>query len=503
METLNVIRPELLSLSAEQMNALMPYFLVFGGALLTLLLGVVRSFPTRWVVFLAAVVTAVAGIWATVGLFSSPSQALFDGMLLADYYSGFFYVIFLGSAAFTLFASFGYLDRESMQHPEYYVLVLFSTVGMMLMAAAADLIVIFIALELMSLCVYVLVGFRRHDRKSNEAAMKYFILGGAASALLLYGVALIYGATQTVNIREVLTVIQSNPVVMTPIFTLGVWLVVVGFLFKVAAVPFHMWMPDVYEGAPTPITGFMTTGLKAAAFAAFVRVLIFLGYGNGLSEAIQSHLHDILWVFAVLTMLVGNVIALTQSNLKRMLAYSSIAHSGYLLVGMLAGPGSEQGYAPVLMYLLAYAIMNLGAFVILTMMAGPQDRGLNLHNLSGMARRNPWLSFSLAVFMLSLAGIPPTAGFVAKYYLFYSAVQAGEILLVVLSVLCSLIGVYYYLRVLVYMYMREPAGEPIQLNQSGSIWAAVAVAVMVVMTVQLGIIPSAMVEAAKRAILSL
>jgi NADH-quinone oxidoreductase subunit N len=263
-----------------------------------------------------------------------------------------------------------------------------------------------------------------------------------------------------------------------------------------------MWMPDVYEGAPTPVTGFMTTGLKAAAFATFVRVFISMGYGHGLSTVIQTHIHDILYVCAVLTMVFGNIIALTQTNLKRMLAYSSIAHSGYLLVGIIAGAQSEQGYAPVVLYLASYAIMNLGAFVVLTVLAKKNDSGLNLHDIAGLSSKHPWIAFSLAVFMFSMAGIPPTAGFAAKYLLFYSAIQAHETPLVVISVLCSAVSVYYYLRVLVYMYMREPA-EAAAPRSRISIWSGVALAAMVVLTLQIGVLPARMMAAAKRAVTSL
>jgi NADH-quinone oxidoreductase subunit N len=391
-----------------------------------------------------------------------------------------------------------YLYREKLHNPEYYILVLFSTCGMMLMASATDLISIFIALELMSLAVYVLVGFRRNDRKSNEAAMKYFILGSAASAILLYGSALVYGATGTLTITTVLSKISATPVLMTPIFHLGAWLVLIGFLFKVASVPFHMWMPDVYEGAPTPITGFMTTGIKAASFAALVRVFLSLGYGKDLASAMEGRLHDVLWVLAVLTMAIGNLVALTQTNLKRMLAYSSIAHTGYLLVGLIAAPHSETGYAPILMYLVAYTVMNLGTFGVLSILAGRGDTNLNLHDMSGISRRHPWLAFATAVFMFSMAGVPPTAGFAAKYYLFYSAVQAGEIPLVVIAVLCSAIGVYYYLRVLVHMYMRDPSGQP--QTTTVPAFGAFAVAMMVAMTLQIGVLPSKMLAVTKRVV---
>ena len=501
MNTLTTIRPELLSLSTDQFRVLGPYFWVFGGAIVTMIASVLGIVQPKWPVFILTLATTAAGIASSQGLIHGDSVLLFNGMMVSDTFSNFFNIVFLASAALTVLASFRYLDREKLQHPEYYILVLFSALGMMLMSSSLDLIVIFIALELMSLSVYVLVGFRRADRRSNEAAMKYFILGSAASAVLLYGTAMLYGSTGSTGIRDIFAFSQQHPDGMTPIFVLGAWLVILGFLFKVAAVPFHMWMPDVYEGAPAPITGFMTTGLKAAAFATFVRVFISMGYGKNLSATVQVHIHDILWVCAVLTMVVGNVVALTQTNLKRMLAYSSIAHSGYILVGLISGSRSEQGYAPVVLYLVAYAIMNLGAFVILTVLAARDDSALNLHDMSGLSRRHPWLAFSMAVFLFSMAGIPLTAGFAAKYLLFYSAVQAHEIPLVVISVLCSVISVYYYLRVLVYMYMRDPLGSPAAMRVS--VWSTLAVASMVALTLQIGVLPERMVLVAKKAVTSL
>ena len=501
MDQLVTIRPELLTLSAEQLSGVYPYLLVFGGIVLTIIASVLRILDPKWPVVIITVLTAIVGIVSSVGMLPHTPIQLFNGMMVSDKFSHFFNIIFLGTAALTALASIRYLDREKLQHPEYYVLLLFSALGMMLMTSAQDLIVIFISLEIMSLAVYVLVGFRRADRKSNEGAVKYFILGSAASAVLLYGAALLYGATGTINIHEIFTFIKAHPEGMTPMFTIGFWLVMVGFMFKIAAVPFHMWMPDVYEGAPAPITGFMTTGLKAAAFATFVRILISMGYGRGLSAVIQSHLHDILWVCSVLTMVVGNLIALQQTNLKRMLAYSSIAHTGYLLIGLLTGSANDQGYAPVVLYLVVYAIMNLGAFVVLTIISSREDSGLNLHDFSGLASRRPWLAFAMGVFLLSMAGIPPTAGFASKYLLFYSAVQANETLLVVIAVLCSAISVYYYLRVLVYMYMRDPVGSAPASRVS--IWSAAVLAAMVVLTLQIGVLPSRMMAAARRAVTSL
>lgn len=502
METLKVVNPALLGLSSEQITALMPYFWLLGGTLVAMILAVSRLIPAKWSVFLVSIVTILFAIQATGSQIMMNRLDLFGGMMVADSYAAFFNILFLGTAGLSMLASFKYLDKEGLQYPEYYILLLFSTLGMMLMASTLDLISIFIALEVMSLSVYVLVGFRRNDRRSNEAAMKYFILGAAASAILLYGTALLYGSTGTFTITEILTKITANSELMTPVFHLGGWLVLIGFLFKVASVPFHMWMPDVYEGAPTPITGFMTTGIKAASFAAFVRVFIALGYGKDLEAAMEGRLHDVLWVLAVLTMAIGNLIALTQTNLKRMLAYSSIAHTGYILVGMIAAPGSEAGFAPILMYLAVYTIMNLGAFTILSILSGKGDTGLNLHDLSGLAKKHPWLSFSMAVFLFSMAGIPPTAGFASKYYLLYSAIQAGEIWLVVLAVLCSAIAVYYYLRVIVYMYMRESVEEEGKLHLTPAM-GAFAVAMMVAMTLQIGILPSKMLAVTKRVVAKL
>lgn len=515
MNTLNTIRPELLSFTSEHARLISPLLWAFGGALAGIVLCMFPRVQMKWAVFAATLLACVGGIAASVALLPGAPTTLFNGMLAADRFGNFFNIVFLACAAFTILASIKYLDNAGLQHPEYYILILFAAMGMMLLTASLDLVVLFIALELMSLAVYTLVGFRRADRKSNEASLKYFILGGAASAILLYGAALLYGVTASTNIVKILEFVkaaESAPGGISPLFVLGSWLVIAGFLFKVAAVPFHAWMPDVYEGAPAPVTAFMTTGLKAASFAAFVRVFSSFGFTGGITEgvaqgfasAFEAHIHDVLWVSAVLTMVVGNVIALTQTNLKRMLAYSSIAHTGYLLVGIVAGYQNDQGYAPVVLYLVSYAVMNLGAFAVLTALASHRDEGLNLHDMAGLSRRHPWLAFAMAVFLFSMAGVPPTAGFIAKYLMFYSAIQSRETLLVIISVLCSAISVYYYLRVLVYMYMRDPVGSVANSRAPGlSLWAGAAVAAMVVLTLQVGLIPNGLVLAAKKAVFGL
>lgn len=481
-----LIKPELFLFNAEQLKALLPMLTVFGGGSLAILVAAIRKeWFTRWVVFGICFVTLIAAAVLEWDMVGQAALALFGGMWTSDAMGHYLNLIFYIVGALTILTSIKYLDREGLQYPEYNILTVFSVMGMQVMASALDLVVVFIALELMSISVYVLVGFRRADRRSNEAAVKYFILGSAASAILLYGAALLYGATGSVQLPQIQTWSAAHAGAQGAVYWMGTWLVILGLLFKVAAVPFHMWMPDVYEGAPTPITGFMTTALKAAAFGTFLRVIMAVGT--------REELIVLLSILTVATMVIGNLVALTQSNLKRMLAYSSISHTGYLLLGVLSG-----GYSSVLIYLVVYAAMNFGAFLVLTLLSERGDAGLNLHDLSGLARRRPALAFSLAVFLFAMAGIPPTAGFAAKYILFYGAVQAGHLWLVVIAVLCSAISVYYYLRVLVYVYMREPSGGTVVVRRQ--FWPAAVAALMVVLTLALGIVPSQIVQAARQAV---
>ena len=501
METITTIRPELLVMSALQMKVLMPYLITIGLATLAIIFSVSKRVSPKYLVYFTTLIACGAGMVSSYGLIPEATVQLFNGMMISDAYSNFFNIIFLASAAVTILISFRYLDREEIQHPEYYVLLLFSAIGMMLMVSSLDLIMLFISLEIMSLAVYTLVGFRRSDRKSNEASIKYFILGGLASAILLYGVALLYGATSSTNLMMIIQAAQSVDGNVSPLYSVGALLVFCGFMFKIASVPFHMWMPDVYEGAPAPITGFMTTGLKVASFAAFLRVFVALGYGRGLSEFLQSHMYSLLWIMAVMTMAIGNLVALPQMNLKRMLAYSSIAHTGYLLLGIIAGVANAEGYAPVALYLVTYSVMNIGAFAILTILSSRGDQGLTVQDMAGLSQRRPLLAAALAIFMLSMAGVPPTAGFIAKYYIFYGAVQSGEILLVLLAAATSVISVYYYLRVIVFMYMKDPVG--VDGKDPTSFSAGLAVATMVLITLQVGILPQTLLEAARQAMTSL
>ena len=420
-------------------------------------------------------------------------RTLFDGMFLHDGFTVFFTLLFCAVAAVAVLQSWNYVRRTRIDHGEYYALMLAATLGMILMAASNDLITVFLGLELMSLALYVLVGFRRGRLDSSEAALKYFLLGAFASGFLLYGIALLYGATGTTNLGRMAIFLADTPLLGNPLLLMGGLLVLAGFAFKVAAVPFHMWTPDAYEGAPTTVTGFMSAGAKAAGFAALLRLVIVALPG------LQTDWRPLLSAIAMLTMTVGNVTALLQTNVKRMLAYSSIAHAGYLLIAVVAG--GLPGGSAALFYLAVYSLMNLGAFGILSLLGRGQEDRATLADLSGLAVRHPGLAAAMAVFMLSLGGIPPTAGFMGKVYVFSVAVDAGQIPLVIVGVLNSALSIYYYLRVTVVMYMREPQGEPVEVA-----WGAPAVLAMfatLFLTLWWGIQASGLLEQAQRSISAL
>jgi NADH-quinone oxidoreductase subunit N len=418
-------------------------------------------------------------------------------MLVADGYALFFNLIVLTAAALAILFSVEYTERTGLARGEYYTLLLLSTAGMMLMAASVNLVTIFLALEILSIALYVLVGLDRARLRSSEAALKYLLLGAFASGFLLYGMALLYGQAGTTSLAGLHDYTVSLGGEFPPLLMVALGLMIVGFGFKVALVPFQMWTPDAYEGAPTSVTAFMSVGAKAAGFAALGRVVLYaLGDLNG----------DWVWVLAVLsalTMTVGNLAALRQTNLKRMLAYSSIAHAGYILVGVAAY--NELGTSAMLFYLFAYAFMNVGAFAILIAVGrfdSSAEGGETLNDLAGLAARKPWLAAAMALFMLSLAGVPPLAGFLAKFNVFSAAVQAGLVWLAVFGVVNSVISAYYYLRVVVVMYMKdgratEGAASPVCLAlQVGVGLAAVAIVV-------LGLWPGPILELARQGALAL
>jgi NADH-quinone oxidoreductase subunit N len=434
---------------------------------------------------------AIAG-FLSLNLFDINARA-FYGAIRIDNFSVFFKIVIIAGAFIVTLMSMDYLRRNDIQVCEYYTLLLFATVGMTLLASASDLITIFIAIEIMSLSVYVLVGIRRNEPFATEAALKYFILGSFASGILVYGIALVYGASRSLNLAQIAFAAASGRILEPNLFTIGMGLILVGFGFKVASVPFHMWAPDVYQGAPAPITAFMSMGVKAAAFAAAIRV--FMVAFNGHMPTWQP----IVWWLAVLTMLAGNLMALMQENIKRMLAYSSIAHAGYLLVGLAVG--GEQAGAAMLYYLAAYAFMNLGAFGVIVAVSGGDKELENIPDWSGLAYRYPVMAAAMALCLFSLIGMPPTAGFFAKFYLFYSAVDAGDVPIVIIGVIASMISLYFYLKVIVTMYMRDPEREIVPASPNVSVRLGVLLASLAVL--YLGIAPGTTLEWATSSIATL
>ena len=412
----------------------------------------------------------------------------FGGMFISDGYSMFFKAVFLVSLVLSILISITYISVEKSNFGEYYSLLLFATLGMMVMASAGDLIVLYLGLELMALSTYVLAGFIRHNRKSNEAAMKYMLLGAFSSAFLLYGISLAYGLTGTTNIQGIADYVAANNIASDPMLTITVVFFCVAFCFKIAAVPFHMWAPDVYEGAPTSVTAFMSVGPKAAGFAVIGRVF-FVAF-----ESAQVDWLMVLIPVAVLTMAFGNIVALAQTNIKRMLAYSSIAHAGYALIGIIVG-GTE-GMASMMNYILIYAFMNIGAFAIVILLRKEGFEGNNISDYKGLAKSHPLCSALMLVFMFSLTGIPPTAGFIGKFYIFMAAVDAGYTWLVVTAVVFSAISAFFYLRIVMYMYMSD-AEEEISLNTAPGINIALAVSAIFVLVI--GVMPAKVLALAKAA----
>jgi NADH-quinone oxidoreductase subunit N len=462
------------------------------GMMLLLLLEFVPSRPGSGRAAWVSLATIAAAAWSVLRV-RDVRRVLFDGMFVHDGFTVFFTLLFCAIAAVAVLLSWDYVKRTRIHHAEYYALILAATLGMIVMAASNDLITIFLGLELMSLALYVLVGFRRGRLESNEAALKYFLLGAFASGFLLYGIALLYGATGSTGLGAMAATLSGSTLKQSPLFVAGAVLLLVGFGFKVAAVPFHMWTPDAYEGAPTSVTAFMSAGAKAAGFAALLRVALKVLGG---SDTDWTPL--LAWV-AVLTMTVGNVTALMQKNVKRMLAYSSIAHAGYVLVAVVAG--GTDGASAALFYLAVYSFMNLGAFGILTLLGREQEERVQLSDLAGLGSRQPFLALAMTVFMISLGGIPPTAGFMAKVYVFGVALKAGQVPLVVVGVLNSVISVFYYLRITVAMYMEEPQGEPVGISRAFP--GVVALVLALILTLWWGVQAHGLLETAQRSVLGL
>ncbi|MBI1727887.1 MAG: NADH-quinone oxidoreductase subunit N [Candidatus Rokubacteria bacterium] len=433
----------------------------------------------------AAALVATALLWGS-------EETGFQGMVVLDNFTLFLTLVIGYATGLVLLLSIDYLQRLGMESGEFYILVLFAATGMVVMAGANDLIVVFLGLETMSLALYVLAGIFRTRIEAGEASMKYFLLGAFASGFFLYGIALIYGAAGSTNLNKIGAAVAAGTA-RDPLLLIGFGLLLVGFGFKISAVPFHLWTADVYEGAPTSVTALIATGSKAAAFAALVRVLLTA------MRPLQGEWAWLFWGLAVLSMTLGNVVAIAQQNLKRMLAYSSIAHVGYMLVGIVAG--GSLGNGGVLFYLLVYTFTTAGAFGVILLLERGGEEAVRIGDTAGLAARHPLAALALSVFLLSLIGIPPTAGFVGKFYLFGAAVRSGYIWLAVIGVLNSAVAAYYYLRVIVSMYMREPEGTPTVLAPSFA--GALALVVALWGVIQLGIMPAPIFDLAQSAVLPL
>jgi NADH-quinone oxidoreductase subunit N len=497
------------------MTLILPETIVSAAGVLVMLVDAfTRRADRRWLTGALSLIGLVAAAAVCLSLWNGAGAGelyAFNRMVVLDRMRLSFTLVFLVVSALTIFVSMIWVEWERLPAGEFHALLLFATVGMMLMASGADLVIIFLGIELLSIATYVMAGFRRTDLRSNESSMKYFILGSFSSAFLLYGIALTYGGTVTAaggagttNIREIAQRVGDPTLPYSALLYAGAAMMLVGFAFKIATAPFHVWTPDVYEGAPTPVTAFMAAGPKAAGFAGFMRVFLFaFPFVAGASQLHNAWLNTLVAI-SILTMTVGNLAALVQTNVKRMLAYSSIAHAGYALVGFVAAGATtdagerQEAIAAVVFYLLAYAVMNLGAFAVVTVVARSGDRRTEIEDYNGIGFLAPALSLTLTIFLLSLLGVPLTAGFIGKVLVFRSALaQSAQgsryTWLVVIGVVNTAISAYYYLRLVVAMFFRERTSQ----------WAApripAGIAVALVLTIlgvlYLGVFPGRLIDA--------
>jgi NADH-quinone oxidoreductase subunit N len=464
-------------MSAPDLLPALPFLIISAWAILLLMFDLFVERKGA-IAILAAAGVAVA-LLAVIVRFGS-EQVAFDGMIVADSFSDFLQIVILATALLGIAVAYDYLRRMDMERGEYYALMLFTVAGMLLMSLAGDLILVFLAIELLSLPLYVLSGFARPEKSSEESAMKYFILGAFSSAFLVYGIALVFGATGTTNMAGVAQSISGNQADPT-LLIIAVPMLLVGLGFKVAAVPFHMWTPDVYQGAPSAVVAFMSVGAKVAGFAALLRI-----FTVALPELAQAWGPVIIAVSAA-TMIWGNVAAIAQTNIKRMLAYSSIAHAGYILMALAAASDSnvaDDAVSAALFYLFAYLFSNLGAWAVVLAMERSEGHGLLIEDYAGLGRRRPAFALAMTISMLSLIGVPPTVGFIGKFLVFSVTIDAGLIGLAIVGVVTSLVSAYYYLRVVVMMYMR--AGEPESRSEG---WLNRTVGLTALATFILGVLP--------------
>ena len=470
--------------------ALAPLLTIVFGALLVLILeAFIQKENKNYLGYISLVFLIVCAVFCVRSW--NANYSYFDGVLHLDQLALLLTFLFLIATAFVMLTGMKYISLQNTNFGEFYALLLLALSGMMIMVSTVNFLVIFLGLEVLSVSSYALAGLKRKDEKSAESAIKYFLMGSFASAFLVFGLALLYGASHEIAIPEIIAYFSSRSEGQV-IALIGLGLVIIGFAFKIALVPFHMWTPDVYEGAPTPVTAFFSVGPKSVGFAVLLR--LFASYWN---EGFRSDIiHGLLWAIAVLTMLLGNLIALRQKNIKRMLAYSSIAHAGYILVAILA-----RDSAGLVFYLAAYLFMNIGAFTALMALSKKDKEYLELDDFSGIGFQYPWIGATFAVFLFSLAGFPPTAGFLAKFYVFSSAVRQGLVPLVIIGVLASLISVFYYLRVIVYMYMRQPEREIDIVMENPALFLVLFLCLYGVL--QLGIFPGNVLVVIRQAVSAL
>jgi NADH-quinone oxidoreductase subunit N len=479
------------SIIGPALNGIIPVLCVTLAGLACMLAEAFRQRGERMPIGGLGVIGLVGAGIATVLLWGRRAESF--GVVRADDFGLFVQFVLIGIGVLTIVFSWKVIDRDNLPAGEYYALVLFALAGMMLMAVAADLLVVFLALEVFSLALYVLTGMRRQEMASTEGAFKYFVLGGFSSAFFLYGIAFTYGLVGSTRLDRVAAAVEAQAFGGDPLLLVAMGLLLVGFAFKVAAVPFHMWTPDAYQAAPTIVTGFMSTAVKAAAFAVFARVFL-LALGP-----LRADWMPVLWVLAVCTMVLGSVVGVAQTNLKRMLAYSSIAHGGYLLVALAAG--DAVGRASILFYLLVYAVTNLGAFALLACLGTREAPMENLDDYKGLWHSSPVMAGLLTIFLLSLGGFPPTAGFVAKWYVFSAAVRAGQFSLAIIGVLTSVVSVFFYLRIVVMMYMVDETDAPVPPRVPGSALAALSLSAAALF--YLGVLPTRVLDLAARSVASM
>lgn len=455
-------------MTPQDLTAALPLIILAGTGMLVMLWDAFEKKPTRTPLYLTVAGGIAAIVFAVLNL--GHTTLAFDGLFFDTTYSNFFTIVFSTATILSALLADKYLRGEEVLIGEYCVLLLFAATGMVMMASGANLIVTFLGLEIMSICFYILAGMFRRREESNEAALKYFLLGAFATGFFLYGIALIYGSFGTMSLTSMRTVLVSGSsaalaVLSSPLLIVGVVLLIIGLAFKVAAFPFHQWAPDVYQGSPTVVAGYMSTAGKAAAFSAFVAIF---GHAllSGTDVEFASKIRLIIIVLAAASMLYGNIVAISQKNIKRMLAYSSTAHAGYILLGVAAM--NTTGLTGIAIYTAVYTLMQIAAFGVVALLE-KDNVGLDLDNYAGLAKRRPTTALILAILMLSLAGIPPFAGFFGKYYLFLSALESGLVWLAIIGVISSVIAAYFYLRLIVLMYFGEPSGADVEVKEGFSI----------------------------------